>query len=131
MAGKPVYPASEAERPPAYMQSQKSFTCKFCGEKFDSMPRLAAHISHYHSKRRRKSREERIIELLEQLLAEVKALRQDLRSLKLSAVEVKEERRIIRKAEVEASKKPVDKKLPSFMQDNPWIDILSRRPESD
>ena len=94
------------------------------------MAKLAAHISWHHSQKRRKSREERIIELLEQLLAEVKALRQDLRSLKLSAIEVKEER-IIRKAEVEASKKPVDKRLPSFMQDNPWIDILSRRYESD
>lgn len=109
------------------MQSQKSFTCKFCGEKFDSMPRLAAHISHYHSQKRRKSREERIIELLEQLLAEVKALRQDLKSLKI----VEYTRKTEEKVREVRQEKPLDKRLPSFMQDNPWIDILSRRPESD
>ena len=127
MAGKPVYPASEAERPAAYMQNQKSFVCRYCGEKFDSMPRLAAHISHYHSKKRRKSREERIIELLEQLLAEVKALRQDLKSLKI----VEYTRKTEEKVREVRQEKPLDKSLPSFMQDNPWLDILSRRPESD
>lgn len=127
MAGKPVYPASEAERPAAYMQSQKSFVCKFCGQEFPSMAKLAAHISWHHSQKRRKSREERVIELLEQLLAEVKALRQDLKSLKI----VEYTRKTEEKVREVRQEKPLDKRLPSFMQDNPWIDILSRRPESD
>ena len=127
MAGKPVYAASEAERPTAYMQNQKSFVCKFCGQEFPSMAKLAAHISWHHSQKRRKSREERVIELLEQLLAEVKALRQDLKSLKI----VEYTRKTEEKVREVRQEKPLDKSLPSFMQDNPWLDILSRRPESD
>jgi len=122
MAGKPVY-ASEAERPTAYMQGQRSFVCKFCGQEFPSMAKLAAHISWHHSQKRRKSREERVIELLEQLLAEVKALRQDLKSLKI----VEYTRKTEEKVREVRQEKPLDKRLPSFMQDNPWITILSRR----
>ena len=127
MAGKPVYAASEAEHAPAYMHGQRSFTCRYCGESFTSMAKLAAHISWHHSQKRRKSREEEIIRLLQEILQEIRGLRQDLKSLKIVEYTRKTEEKVreIRR------EKPFDKRLPSFMQDNPWLDILSRRPESD
>ena len=127
MAGESVYGASEAQQTHAYMQGQKSFTCRYCGESFPSMAKLAAHISWHHSKKRRKSREEEIIRLLQEILQEIRGLRQDLKSLKIVEYTRKTEEKVreIRR------EKPVDKMLPSFMQDNPWLDILSRRPESD
>jgi len=125
MDREPVYAASEAGNPPAYMQGQRSFTCKYCGEKFDSMPRLAAHISHYHSQKRRKSREQEIIRLLQEILQEIRGLRQDLKSLKVVEYTRKTEEKV---REVKQEKPlDLDKRLPSFMQDNPWITILSRR----
>jgi len=127
MNREPVYASSEAEQAHAYMQGQRSFTCRYCGEKFDSMPRLAAHISHYHSQKRRKSREQEIIRLLQEILQEIRGLRQDLKSLKI----VEYTKRTEEKVREVRREKPFDKRLPSFMQDNPWLDILSRRPESD
>ena len=99
---------------------ERRLICQVCGREFDNIHSLAAHLSH-HSPKRKKPREERIIELLEQLLAEIKGLREDLKRLKVSVVEVKEER-VMRKAEVSSSSR---RKLPSFIQDNPWIEILS------
>lgn len=112
---------------PAYMHDgSRPLRCRYCGEAFDSMPRLAAHISHHHSKKRRKAREERMIELLEELLKEVKGLREDLRRLQMRTIEVKEER-TIKQTEIKAEKEKPEKPLPSFLSDNPWVDILSRR----
>ncbi|MCF3652847.1 MAG: hypothetical protein L2C94_001520 [Aigarchaeota archaeon] len=126
-AGGPHTLASEAGDGIAYMHKRRSFTCRYCGESFGSMASLAAHISWRHSQKRQKSREERIIELLEELLAEVKALRQDLKSLKL----VEYTRRTEEKVREIRQERPPDKKLPSFLIGNPWLDILSRRAESD
>jgi len=126
MAGKTVY-APEAGSPPAYMQGQKSLTCRYCGEGFDSMPRLAAHISHYHSEKRRKSREEEIIRLLQEILQEIRGLRNDLKGLRVTEYR----RRVEEKVTEIKQEKPHDKKLPSFLHGNPWVEILSRRAESD
>ena len=58
--------------------------------------------------------------LLSELLNEVRSLNRRLSSLRL---EVKEAQ--IR--EVKAVTGITDKKLPSFIQDNPWVEILSER----
>ena len=123
-AGGPHTLASEAGDGIAYMHKRRSFTCRYCGESFGSMASLAAHISWRHSQKRQKSREERIIELLEELLAEVKALRQDLKSLKLVEYTRRTEERV---REIRQESGEGDKKLPSFLQNNPWVEILSRR----
>ena len=58
--------------------------------------------------------------LLSELLNEVKLLNRRLSSLK---IEVKE----ARVREVKAVTGVTDKKLPSFIQGNPWVEILSER----
>jgi len=61
--------------------------------------------------------------LLSELLNEVRLLNHRLSSLRL---EVKE----ARVREVKAVTGVTgDKKLPSYLQDNPWIELLSKRPE--
>lgn len=127
MDRKPVYLASEAEHAHGYMQGQRSFTCKYCGQEFPSMAKLAAHISWYHSSRRRRSREQEIIQLLREILQEIRSLRQDLKSLKI----IEYTKRTEEKVKEVRSEKHLDKNLPSFIVGNPWVDILSRRSESD
>ena len=126
-AGKTHTLVSEAEHAHGYMQGQRSFTCKYCGQEFPSMAKLAAHISWHHSQKRRKSREQEVIQLLQEILREIKALRQDLKSLKIVEYTKKTEEKVreIRR------EKTVDKRLPSFIADNPWIEILSKRSQSD
>ena len=122
-AGKTRSLVSEAKRPDAYMHKHRSFRCKYCGEEFLSMARLAAHISWHHSRKRRKGREQEIIQLLQEILREIRGLRQDLRSLKIVEYTKRTEERV---KEIKPEK-TVDKSLPSFLQDNPWVEILSRR----
>ena len=89
------------------------------------MAKLAAHISWHHSQKRGKRREQEIIQLLQEILREIKGLRQDLKSLKIVEYTKRTEERVkeIRR------EKHVDKTLPSFLRDNPWVEILSRRRE--
>ena len=126
-AGKTHTLVSEAEHPHAYMQKHKSFRCKYCGREFTSMAKLAAHISWHHSEKRGRRREQEIIQLLQEILREIRGLRQDLRSLKI----VEYTKRTEEKVKEVRSEKHLDKNLPSFIVGNPWVDILSRRSESD
>lgn len=109
--------------------------CKYCGEAFDSMPRLAAHISNHHSSRRAR-RDAEIISLLTQILEETRRINRGLEELKAAVEKLKitEFTRVesVRKVEVEAASRPPEtgKLLPSFLQGNPWVEILSRRGRS-
>ena len=89
------------------------------------MAKLAAHISWHHSEKRGRRREQEIIQLLQEILREIKGLRQDLKSLKI----IEYTRRTEEKVREIKREKHADKSLPSFLQDNPWIEILSRRRE--
>jgi len=124
-AGKTRSLVSAAERPYAYMQKQRSFRCKYCGREFTSMAKLAAHISWHHSQKRGRRREQEIIQLLQEILREIRGLRQDLKSLKIVEYTKRTEERV---KEIR-QEKHVDKSIPSFLRDNPWVDILSRRRE--
>ena len=105
--------------------------CRYCGEVFDSMPKLAAHISNYHSLKRGQGE---IVSLLTCILEEVRRVNQSLEEVKslLSGLRVTEFTRVesVRRAEIASGSRAEEeprKTLPSFLKDNPWVDILSRR----
>ncbi|MEM2189249.1 MAG: C2H2-type zinc finger protein [Nitrososphaerota archaeon] len=105
--------------------------CRYCGEVFDSMPKLAAHISNHHSSKRGQGE---IIGLLRELLEEARKINQNLEEVRslLNGLRVAEFTRVetVRRAEMASGSRAEEesrKNLPSFLKDNPWVDILSRR----
>jgi hypothetical protein len=132
----------EGQHVAAYMQAEaehgrargKSFKCFLCGREFISMASLAAHIRSHRQQQKAENQEaltkalERQAAALEAITRELAAIRQTLASL--TVVETKMEKRVIAPAppaEQSPKKQPKTGNLPSFLADNPWVAILSRR----
>ncbi|MEM4497616.1 MAG: hypothetical protein QW692_02180, partial [Nitrososphaerota archaeon] len=78
-----------------------------------------------------------IVNLLAQLLEEVRRVNRNLEEVKslLNGLKITEFTRVesVKRAEIVSSQKSEEgaqKNLPSFLKDNPWLDILSRRDRS-
>ncbi|MEM4497574.1 MAG: C2H2-type zinc finger protein, partial [Nitrososphaerota archaeon] len=61
------------------MRAEARLACKYCGEVFDNMHKLAAHISNHHSLKRGQGD---IVNLLAQLLEEVRRVNRNLEEVK-------------------------------------------------
>jgi hypothetical protein len=123
----------------------RQLKCHYCGKAFPNMAALAGHIRAHKQASRIDSQAailgalERQAAALEAIARELSAIRQTLAGLSISETRLVE-KRVISAAKTEqpsegeailpAKQLGVEKpsnKLPSFLADNPWVTILSRR----
>jgi len=124
----------------------RQLVCQYCGKAFPSMAALAGHIRGHKQATRADSQQAALLEALERQAAALEAIARELAAIRqtlagLSVVETKMEKRVI--APVASATQPPEEhlilpaknpeikpktgRLPSFLQDNPWLEILSRR----
>jgi len=137
----------EEQHAPAYMLAEaepsrkaRQLVCHLCGKAFPSMAALAGHIRSHRQATRSDSQAALLEALsrqaaaLEAIARELAAIRQTLASLNI--IEARVEKRVISAAQPEQplaeeakqlTQKQKTTKTPSFLSDNPWVSILSRR----
>jgi|GEM_PF-2201059 len=113
--------------------------CRLCGRKFENMASLAGHIRGHNQ-----SSFQRILiealnkqnELLEKILVELESIHRLLEGLNVVETRVEATSRAIasishQAKEEEASHKAKTSKeessLPSFLRDNPWVEVLRKQ----
>ena len=69
-------------------------------------------------------REDRIVRELRELRERVESLE---RALRNASVRLEPERPVVGEVGLERSEALAEEELPSFLRDNPWVEILSRR----
>jgi len=127
------------------MDKTKQLVCHFCGKAFPSMAALAGHIRGHKQATRADSQQAALLEALERQAAALEAIARELAAIRqtlssLTVVEAKVEKRVISAAKTEQppeeqptlptkqpEQRPKTGRLPSFLEGNPWVSILSRR----
>jgi hypothetical protein len=98
------------------------------------MAALAGHIRSHKQATRAEAQQAALTEALERQAAALEAIAQELAAIRhllsgLNVIEAKVEKRVISTIQPEPppEKQPKTGSLPSFLRDNPWVSILSRR----
>ena len=130
---------------PEPSRKTKQLVCQYCGKTFPNMAALAGHIRGHKQASRADSQQQAILEALERQAAALEAIARELAAIRnllasLNIVEAKVEKRVISAAKTEQppekqptlptkqpEQKPKTGRLPSFLEGNPWVSILSRR----
>jgi hypothetical protein len=106
--------------------------CRVCGRKFENMASLAGHIRGHNQSSFQQILIEALNkqnELLERILVELEEIHSLLEGLNI--VEAKVEKtvttRAIAPASHQAKASREESSLPSFLKENPWVEILLRR----
>jgi hypothetical protein len=98
------------------------------------MAALAGHIRSHRQQQKVDSQQIAILEALERQAAALEAIARELAAIRnllssLNITETRMEKRVISTLQPEPppEKQPKTGRLPSFLEGNPWIEILSRR----
>jgi hypothetical protein len=117
---------------PEPSRKTKQLVCQYCGKTFPSMAALAGHIRG-HKQASRADSQAALLEALSRQAAALEAIARELAAIRhllsgLNVIEAKVEKRVITSAPP-AVQQPGQKpgKLPSFLANNPWLEILGRR----
>jgi hypothetical protein len=107
--------------------------CRICGREFPNMASLAGHIrGHSQSSFQLMLVEalNRQNELLEEILSELKSMHRLLEGLSFTETKIeKVTARTVTPSHKKTGEKKEESNLPSYLRDNPWVEILSKRSE--
>jgi hypothetical protein len=106
--------------------------CRVCGRRFEKMSQLAGHYRMHAQASLPKALAEKLDKqnmLLEKILVELESIHKLLKDLSIVEARI-EERSVASKtapAALEAGEREQGADLPSFLRENPWVGILSKR----
>jgi len=104
------------------------YACPICGKTFSRKESLAKHIARRHGNMIVILRATTIINRLQEIEHQLKIISREIDRIKCILERLSEEGRIVvQQKKEEAGLKTVDSSLPSFLQDNPWLAVLSKR----
>jgi hypothetical protein len=111
----------------------RQLKCHYCGKAFPNMAALAGHIRS-HKQASRADSQAALLEALSRQAAALEAIARELATIRhllsgLNVIEAKVEKRVISTLQPEPppEKQLKTGKIPSFLEGNPWVSILSRR----
>jgi len=104
------------------------YACPICGKTFSKKESLAKHIARRHGNMIVILRATTIINRLQEIENQLKIISREIDRIKRILEKISEEGKIVVQVERKEERlKTVDSSLPSFLQDNPWLTVLSKR----